>query len=126
VNASALGLPGAPFARTDCRLTTSAFSAGLGAMLSLMGNAKLADGKAYPPTHFAAPDDECQAAWKALWDVDGGFRQLGGFEACMKSMVAWRKGGSKRVLRMYHSEDTVDASETLAKLAPEIVIKRYP
>ncbi len=100
---------GVPFARTEYRLTTSAFSAGLGAMLGLIGTARLGNNKEssqkadkeYPPSHFAASDDECQAAWKCLWDVDGGFRQLGGFDQCMGAMLAWRNAGSKRVLRMY-------------------------
>ncbi len=125
VDVDAAGVAGAPFARTQYHLTTSAFSAGLGAMLSLIGTAKLADDKPYPPSHFAAPDEECQAAWKGLWDVDGGFSQLGGFEACMRPMLAWRKGGSKRVLRMYHSEDTVNANTSLADFAPDVLVKRY-
>jgi hypothetical protein len=113
VNADEVGPPDAPYARSQITITTSAFSAGLGAMLSLVRNAELGDDKSYPPFHFAAADGECQKAWKAMWDVDGAFRQLGGFEACIRLMLAWRKGGSKRVLRMYHSEDTVDAAQSI-------------
>ena len=142
VDANSSGVAGVPFAHTDYRLTTSAFSAGLRAMLRLMGAAKLTDEKGssqkadkdYPPSHFAARDDECQAAWKSLWDIDGGFRQLGGFEACMRPMLAWRKQGSNRSLRMYHSEDTVDSTSSvsdpvhpatsIADLAPDVVVHR--
>jgi|GEM_PF-4749810 len=116
---------GAPFTHSQYRVTTSAFSAGLGAMLSLINTVK-PDDKNYPSSHFAAPDSECQIAWKAMWDIDGGFYQLGGFEACMRPMLAWRKGGSKRVLRMYHSEDTVNANTPIVTIASDIAVKRNP
>ena len=44
----------------------------------------------------------------------------------MRSMLAWRKAGSKRVLRMYHSEDTVDATSSVTGLAPDVSVKRSP
>jgi len=125
VNSDAAGPAAMPFARPQIRFTTSAFSAGLGAILSLIATAKLADDKPYPVSHFAAPDDECAAAWKALWDIDGGFYQLSGMEACVQPMLNWRKGGSGRVLRMYHSEDTCSSSAPLAVLAPEVAVKRW-
>jgi hypothetical protein len=125
VSTDGVGQPGAPYARTQIRVTTSAFSAGLGAMLSLISTSKLKDDTPYPPSHFAAADGECQSAWKAIWDVDGGFHQLGGFEACMRPMLAWRKEGAKRVLRMYHSEDTVNANTSVLDLAPDIAVKRH-
>jgi len=115
-----------PYARDQIRVTTSAFSAGLGAMLSLIRTQKPQDDQLYPPSHFAAADGECQSAWKAMWDVDGGFHQLGGLEACLSPMLAWRKEGAKRVLRMYHSEDTVNANTSVPNIAPEIRVKRRP
>lgn len=124
VSTESLGAPSPPLARNQIRLTTSAFSAGLGAMLSLIGTDKLKDDKEYPASHFSSSDAECQAAWRGIWDIDGAFRQLGGLEACVRSMIGWRKGGSGRRLRMYHSEDTVDADNAMGKVAPEIIVKR--
>jgi hypothetical protein len=124
VDTELVGPPSAPFARNQIVLTTSAFSAGLGAMLGLITTEKLKDDKNYPASHFWASDAECQAAWKRIWDVDGAFHQLGGLDSCVRSMLGWRKGGLGRQLRMYHTEDTVSASNTISTAAPEIAVKR--
>lgn len=124
IDKESLGTPGIPFARNQIRLTTSAFSAGLSAMLGLITTDKWKNDKEYPVSHFSSSDAECQAAWKQMWDVDGAFRQLGGLDSCVRSMIAWRKGGSHRRLRMYHSEDTVSADNSLSAVAPEIAVKR--
>jgi hypothetical protein len=126
VNTNDVGPASAPYTRTQIRVTTSAFSAGLSAMLSLISTEKLKEDKLFPSSHFAAADGECKAAWRAIWDVDGAFHQLGGFEACMRPMLAWRKDDPARILRMYHSNDQVDADTPVAALMPEVAIKRYP
>jgi hypothetical protein len=122
-----LGIAEQPFNRNQMRLTTSAFSAGLSAIFGMMssvtgrGNSALKD---FPASHFGASEAECLTAWKALWDIDGGFHQLGEFESCVTRLLAWRKGGSNRTLLMYHSEDTVDAKSSIVPFTPELAVKR--
>jgi len=119
------GLAEQPYDRKQIRVTTSAFSAGLGAMLSLIATAKLQDDKKYPTSHFGASDSECSDAWKGLWDVDGAFHQLGGVKSCMTQMLGWRKLGLQRQLRMYHSEDTVSSTEPVGEILSDVAIKRH-
>ena len=100
-------------------VTTSSFSAGLEAILEIIGTAD-ADAKLYPPSHFGAPATPLQTAWKAIWDIDGAFRQMGGPTACIPLMRKWWTSKSGRNLRMYHSEDTCDRNNPLIRsLLPE-------
>jgi hypothetical protein len=94
----------------EITLTTSAYSAGLGALLALIAGGS-PNARDYPPLQFVAPTDALSRSWQGIWDIDGFFGGFGGPEACIPPMLKWRSAGKGRVLRMYHSEDISPASQ---------------